>query len=1019
MLTREWRRRLENWRNELRNRFYTKLGGLGLEGFVTLDRLSPEEAQTRTFRPMPPGTRWGAKWEYGWFRGRLVLPEEAAGRRVVLRLDVGADALVFVNGRAAGGMDRQHPELVLSRAAAAGERYEILLEAYAGHGPTPCSVGPTPPGRVVVPEPPATQREVSESSFGVWEEELYQLWLDVETLLQVRDGLDQNSLRVAEIDAGLRDFTIVLDLELPHEAMLETARAARARLEPLLACRNGSTAPELFAFGHGHIDVAWLWPLQESDRKAARTLSTQLALMEEYPEHRFLQSQAYLWQTVKTHYPELYERLRAAVRERRMVADGGMWVEADTNIPAGESLIRQILHGKRFFKEELGTESELLWLPDCFGYSAALPQIMRGCGLKYFSTAKIFWNYHGGDPFPLNTFWWVGLDGSEVLVHLCNDYNSHTSPASAIQRWNERVQKDGISTRLFPFGFGDGGGGPMRDHLEFARRERDLEGVPKVRLAAPIEFFRDLERRGPPDARYVGELYYQAHRGVHTSQARMKRLCRRAELALREAELWGAAARSLAGLEYPAAEMDRTWKKLLTNQFHDILPGSSIRRVYEEAEASLESVVASARAVAEASARRLAPSGGGLAVFNSLSWPRTELVGLPAGATGAVDASGRPLPVQVVEGRAFAEVALPACGWTTVRVASGGRIAGGASASGRTLENEHLRVELDEKGEIASLYDKDASRELAASPMNSLRMYKDVPSEFDAWDVDSMYELAPVELPTAASVELVAAGPLAAILRVKRALGSSSMTQDVVLRRGSRRVEFRTVVEWRESHKLLKACFPTDIRCEDAIHEIQFGHVRRPNHRSRPFDADRFEVVNHRWTAVAEENRGLAVLNDCKYGVNVLGGSINLTLLRAPLAPDMLADRGRHEFAYALYAWNGPFASSGVVREAYELNCPVLAVEGSGGEKSLFSVDAENVVLETVKPVEDRSRDVVVRLYESMRSATRCAVSTALPFSSVWEADMLENARRELRAEGGRIALEFRPFEIKTLRFVP
>ncbi|MCD6289876.1 MAG: alpha-mannosidase, partial [Anaerolineae bacterium] len=955
-LTPEWTHRIEAWKEELPKHVYRPLGTVEMAGFTTLEQLSPQEALQRDFQPMPPGTKWGAKWEYGWFKGGLVLPEEAEGKRIALRVDVGGEGLVFVNGVAVGSRDRWHTEVTLTTSGVPGTRYDILVESYAGHGPRVSHAGPTPPDRETVPEPGPTQVTVGQTTFGIWEEEVYQLMIDVETLYRLRNSLDPESLRVAEIDQGLKDFTLIVDFELPREEMMATIREARERLRPLLECVNGSTMPIMFACGHAHLDVAWLWPLAETERKEARTLANQLALFQEYPDYKYVQSQPHLYQMVKRRYPDLYERLKQAVAAGNIIPEGGMWVEADTNIPSGESLIRQFLHGKRFFREEFGVESELLWMPDVFGYSAALPQIMRGCGIKYFASAKIFWNYNGGEPFPYNTFIWEGIDGSEVLAHLYKNYNSHTVPDLVIQHWKDRVQKDGISTRLMPFGWGDGGGGPDRNHLEFIRRERDLEGVPRVRLTSPIEFFKDQEKRGIPDARYVGELYFQAHRGTYTSQARIKRGNRKSELALREAEMWGVAARVLAGYAFPTQEIEDAWRSVLLNQFHDILPGSSIHRVYEEAEAAHRSVIETAERVANAAASQITREAQAMAIFNSLSWGRKALVTLPDGSRGAVGPSGEALPVQAVGDKVVVEVQVPSCGWTTLQLVDEGAeglVEGGVTATDRVLENDLLRVEFNDRGEIVSILDKEAERELAAGVCNQFRMYKDVPSRFDAWDIDSMYERTPVELDEPASIEVVTAGPLVATLRITRRLHQSQMTQEVTLRRDSRRVDFHTVIDWQERHKLLKVAFPVDFHADEAIHEIQFGHIRRPTHRSRPFDADRFEVVNHKWTALAEENRGFAVLNDCKYGVNVSGNSINLTLLKSALAPDMTADRGRQEFTYAFYAWNGSFAESGIVREAYELNVPVRTAPGAAGEQSLFSVDAPNVIVETVKPAGD------------------------------------------------------------------
>jgi alpha-mannosidase len=1031
MLTKEWKRRVDNWRQELPNHVYRPLGALPVNGFLAYEQLTVEEASQCAFEPMPVGTKWGAKWEYGWFKGQVVLPEAAAGKRIVLQVDVGAESAVYVDGVAVGAASpppnwlRRHQaallyrEILLSASGVPGARYEIMVEGYAGHGPRKSYAGPTPQGRQSVPEPPPTQAAIGQSSFGVWQEDVYQLAIDVETLYEVRENLDPDSLRVMEIDAGLRDFTTLVDFELPNEDLLETVRACRERLKPLLECVNGSTAPTMYAFGHAHIDVAWLWPLAETERKCVRTFASQLALMEQYPEFKFLQSQPHLYWMVKTHYPKLYERIVKAVRSGQFLAEGGMWVEADTNISGGESLIRQFIHGRRFFADEFGVDCELMWLPDVFGYSGAMPQIMKGCRIKYFSTQKIFWAYNSDVTFPLNTFWWEGIDGSQILVHLHNDYNSRTNPASVIERWKERVQKDGFSTRLLPFGWGDGGGGPTRNHLEFLRRQVNLEGVPKVVIASPLDYFKDQERK-PVLHRYVGELYFQAHRGTYTSQAKTKLGNRRSEFVLREAEMWSVAA-APRGYAFPAERMDATWKLVLLNQFHDIIPGSSIQRVYEEAEADYARVLAMAKDVIAQATAALTADGDALTAFNSLSWQRTVLVALPDGWRGAQDENGL-LATQTIDGTVHVEVTVPPCGWTTIRPADPLDVRSNdlsRFAMPMLLENELIRVELDELGQVTSLHDKEAGRELAAGACNSLRMYKDVPTNWDAWDLDSMYEDTPVALDGPATVTVLDSGPLVARVQVRRTLNQSEMTQTISLRRGSRRVDFHTVIDWRESHKLLKVNFPVNVYNTEALHEIQFGHIARPTHKSRPFDADRFEVCNHKWTALTEGNRGVAVLNDCKYGVNVDGNSINLTLLKSALAPDMNADKGRQEFTYALYAWNGPFFDSGVVQEGYDLNVETVTAAGDGGQGSLFSVDAPNVLIETVKPAEDGSGDVIVRLYESMRTATRCTLSLSkgLPVSKVTQTNMLEEVEAELELHEGKLPLEFRPFEVKTVRF--
>ena len=1028
-LSMEWTRRIEHWRKAMPGLFFRPLAEVRFEGYETREALDAAAAARGRFRPMPPGTRWGPKWTYAWFRADVAIPKSAAGERVVLRPNLGrGEMAVYVDGVNAGGVDGKHREITLARKARGGERFRVLIEAYAGHGRTPCGGGPAPDGIETVPEPPRRQAEVGVSEIGLFEEGLFQLWMDAETLWRLREAMaDKESLRVAAIDDGLKAMTLAVDLELPRAEMLESVRAGRRLLRPLLAARNGSTPAAMHCFGHSHIDVAWLWPLRETESKCARTFGTQLALMAEYPEFRFLQSQTHLYDMVRRRDPRLYARIRDAVRRGQWIADGGMWVEPDTNLAGGESLIRQFLHGKRFFREQFGVESELMWLPDVFGYSAALPQIMAGCGIRHFSTQKIFWTYNGGDPFPHNLFWWEGLDGTRVLACIHNDYNSEVSPRHVIERWNERVQKDTTHpVRLMPFGWGDGGGGPTREHLEYLRRLRDLEGCPRCRIAAPADYFRSVDTRALPV--YVGELYFQAHRGTYTTQSRTKQGNRRCELALREAELWGAAARALAGFRWPRREAEGWWRQVLLNQFHDILPGSSIARVYEQAEQGFAEILAAAGACADAARGSLAKRDAtSLTVFNSLSWPREARVELPRGAKAAFAADGAPLPCQRSGGRTWALVpAVPSCGWMTIRTAAaaGARAAAtapapaAAIAADDTLENEFLRVRVNRAGEIVSVRDRETGGEWTAGPCNRFRLYKDVPSSFDAWDIDSMYRQQPVPIAPGARIERGAAGPLVASLVVTRAIGRSTLRQEIALPAGRRRIEFRTTIDWRERHKLLKVEFPVSVRAEDALHEVQFGHVRRPTHASRPYDAQRFEVCQHKWTALAEEARGAALLNDGKYGINVEGSSMNLTLLRSSLAPDMRADLGRHAFAYALYCWNGPFAESGVVREGYELNIPATTAPGDGGEGSLLAVDAPNVVVETVKPAEDGSGDVVVRLYESARTATACRVRANWPAARVVETDLLETRQRPLPARGGAVALRFRPFEIKTLRFV-
>jgi alpha-mannosidase len=1020
-LTPEWHTRVKQWIDTLKRQVYLPLERIDLEYAGTIEHLRPDQAESLAFEKIEPGSRWGKPWQYTWFRASIIVPKEAAGKRLVVDLRTGGDSLIFVDGiaRDTVSQNRSNHLFTIQRTARAGSTHRLLVEAYRGHVTVPCGNGPIPPGEQVGETDEAFYYTLGTTTMGIWEEELYQLWIEATTLFELQARLDPHSLRALDIGEGLRDFTLLLDMEAPRQEMIEQASRARTRLRPLLECVNGSTVPTMYAFGHGHLDVAWLWPLAETKRKIARTLAAQLSLADEYHEHRFLQSQPQLYAYVQLQYPELYARLKKAVKRGTVIAEGATWVEPDTNIPSGESLIRQFMHGKRFFEEEFGVDCRLLWLPDAFGYSANLPQIMKGCGVDYFATAKLMWRYDGSAGFPRTTFWWEGIDGSRVAAQVTSDYTMELRPGCVIDSWKETVDKHGLRGKLLPFGWGDGGGGPTRDHLEYARREGNLEGVPAVRIASPVEYFDECVTESFPRQRYVGELYFLNHRGTYTSQAKLKRGNRKSEVALREAELWGVIAQQMFGVPFGYTVLDALWKKVLLNQFHDILPGSSITRVVREAESIHAVVLQTANALTRTALSVLVKDiPNALAVFNSLGFSRTVLVGLPESFYGARSESG-PLPVQRVEDTLFAEVSLPPCGWITLYDGEAVEADTVCRASTAGMENDLLVIDLDDRGEITSIIDKHSGRQLVAGPCNRFALYKDVPNYYDAWDILSNYELQPVATEESAEITVIAEGPLACELEIRRPLHHSHVRQRLLLRRGSRRIDFVTTVDWQERHKLLKVCFPVAIHAQEAVHEIQMGHLKRPNHRSRPYDADRFEVCNHRWTALCEEKRGCAVMNDCKYGVNVLDNSINLTLLRSPLLPDPNADRGLQEFTYSFYAWEGAFAGSRVVHEAADLNHPVLTQTGDAGERSLFSVDCETVIIETVKPAEDGSGDIVVRLYESARTSTRCRLTTSLEVRSVVACDMLEReSSGPLAMKDGSIDLEFRPFEIKTLRLI-
>ena len=1061
----EWRDRVDHWVRTLKEDFYEPLGEISWEASRTMEQLSPEEARELPFVPVQPGFVWGNTWEYCWFQGSVTLPAKAEGKRIVLNLAPDGESTLFVNGKSFGTYraswvsEKHHyvEDNVLTREGKAGERFDILMETYAGHyypeAPTGgCATGPVLEGLYQDPLEEGRRRTLGVCTFGIWDEDAYQLYMDVQTLLGLLEVVDLSSLRAAKIAEALEQFTLTVDFEQDREARQASYREASAQLRPVMEAVNGSTQPVFYAIGNAHLDLAWLWPMAETHRKTSRTFAAQLRLLEEYPEYKFLQSQPASYEMCRKYYPELFERIRDAIGKGQWIAEGAMWVEPDTNMASGEALIRQLVHGKRYYKDVLGTDSVILWLPDTFGYTAALPQILQGCGVRYLVTQKIFWSYNDGEPFPYHYFTWRGMDGSEITSFLPTSYTYRTDPKEINDVWKNRVQARDLDAFLLPFGYGDGGGGPARDYVEYALRQKDIEGGVKVKMAGPLEFFEDMEKLGGPKNTYVGELYFSAHRGTYSSQADIKKNNRKSELMLREMEMWACAA-SLRGWTYPIEQADGLWKTLLLHQFHDILPGSSIARVYVEANAAHEKLQAEAAGITADAAAALMEKKEGVTVFNSLSFDRKALITLPEEyADGAAKADGTAVPVQRTSEGVKALVSLPSCGAVSLYPKAGKMPAEESSETvaeaqgaflqktedGFVMENSLVRARINGQGEVTSFRLKTEnagegglSREYAAGPMNRLRLFKDVPRKFDAWDVDSNYICQEVQ--GAYDVELQPAEEgLEAVLKVTGKISQSTYTQYIRLAADSRRLEFETIVDWKELHRMLKTAFPVNVYAENGINEIQFGYLERPAHRSRPYDQERFEVCNHRYSAFCDGNSGAAVLNNCKYGISMNGNSLELTLLRASASPEMRADNKVHHFTYAFTAWEGSFMDSDVVRQGYELNVKPYVAAGSGQDFSLLSIDRGNIILDTMKPAEDGSGDLILRLYESKKAAVTARIQfspellgagSALnggedcaPDCHVYACDMLENVTEELPVTDGALVLSFHPFEIKTIR---
>ncbi|HEY0813689.1 MAG TPA: glycoside hydrolase family 38 C-terminal domain-containing protein [Pseudonocardia sp.] len=958
------------------------------------------DALAATYRPSEPGEVWGPAWGTSWFHITGAVPAEWAGATVEAIVDLGfaldrpgfsAEALVHrADGTAVKGLNPMNLWVRVADEAAGGEPVDLYVEAAAN--PNIAGVG-TPMGDVLTAGD-APLYQVRQVELAVFQREVWELANDVEVAWQLMHELSVGDPRRWNL---LRTLEHALDGTLSLADIPGTAAAARAVLAPALAAPAVTSAHLVSAVGHAHIDSAWLWPLRETVRKVARTASNVTALMDDHPEFVFAMSSAQQWAWMKEHRPLVWQRMVEKVEAGQLVPVGGMWVESDTNMPGGEALARQFVHGKRFFLEELGVETEDVWLPDSFGYSAALPQLVTLSASRWFLTQKISWSQF--NKFPHHTFWWEGLDGTRVFTHFppVDTYNSELSGAELGHLVRNFADKGAANRSLVPFGWGDGGGGPTREMLARAARLSDLEGSARVQIETPAAFFEKAHEDYPDAPVWVGELYLELHRGTYTSQAKNKQGNRRSEHLLYEAELWSATAAVRNGHSYPYEELDRIWKTVLLNQFHDILPGSAIAWVHRESRETYRQVAGQLEAIIAAAQKTLAgdPAPDAEVVFNAAPHPRA---GIAAGGAGLAEAAQS----------------------ATCTQADGG---------GYVLDNGVLRVELDARGLITSVLDLAAQREVIApgAAGNLLQIHPDLPAHWDAWDVDHTYRRRVTDL-----VEHDEFGPVdgaaengVAAVRVMRTFGRSTATQTISLAPGAARVDVDTEVDWHESETFLKAAFPLDVRADRSAAEIQFGYVHRAIDTNTSWEAAKFEICAHRYLQVAEPGYGVAVVNDSTYGHDVTrtvrpdGGTtttVRLSLLRAPRFPDPDTDQGAHRMRYALVPGADLAAAT---REGARINLPERRVPGDAVVAPLVSLDHDGVLVSAVKLADDGSGDVVVRVYEALGARGHARLQLGFDAATVTVTDLLERPLPDTAAElaDGGVDLTLRPFQIMTLRF--
>jgi len=1018
---------------------------IALESFYALE---DEEGAIGTRPPkkdsvheMKIGETWKGRDRYLWLSREVEIPKEWAGRTVLGRFDFGEtggggndgfESLLYWNGAPYQGVDSNHQEVFLpGEAAGTTGRLDFRLwSGLEGGG-----------------KPRELTHALKRADLCWLDEQADDLFYTGTAVLETVKVLKNDHPDRAALLKALDRAFLLIDWSNPgSEAYYASVYEAREKLQAELAKFDKTSPVTVTAIGHTHIDVAWLWRLKHTREKAARSFSTVLRLMEKFPDYVFLQTQPQLYAYIKNDYPEIYEQIRQRIKEGRWEIGGGMWLEADCNLPSGESLVRQFLFGTRFMREEFGVESKYLWLPDVFGYSWALPQILRKSGIETFMTTKISWNQY--NRMPHDTLYWRGIDGSEVLTHFITTpddwedgnsffytYNGLMSPQTVKGSWDGYQNKEMNKNLLLSYGYGDGGGGVNREMLEMRRRVDQMPGLPNVKTGRADDYFNNLQKTVKETDSYVhtwdGELYLEYHRGTYTSQAYNKKMNRKLELLYRETEWLSSLAASLKGdwSAYRQSQLNDGWTIILRNQFHDIIPGSSIAEVYEDSREEYAEAKGIAEQAWNEAAGEVGKAGqeGDLTVYNSSSWASSELLEVsgdqaPAADSVWTDLDGRRLNAQYADGRWMVETPeIPSLGMTGVRYAA---VDAADSSSvedapfvlnGSQLKTPHYEIEWNEAGQLTRIYDTDHDRNVLArdSRGNVLQVFEDKPNLFDAWDIDIFYQEKMREITDLVSVELKETGPLAAVVEFKWRYAQSVVTQRMMVYAGSRRIDFRTHIDWRERQQLLKVAFPVDVRSTEATYDIQFGNVKRPTHWNTSWDWARFETVGHQWADLSERGYGVSLLNDCKYGYDIKDNVMRLSLLKSAIYPDPEADMGEHDFVYSLYPHAGDWYAGGTAQEAWALNNPLSVSAGAPARKdfSMIRLSAPNVMVDAVKKAEDGDW-FVLRVHEYAGIRCQVELGSDFPIRSIQECDLMERPIGE--PESSDSVFDLKPYEIKT-----
>ncbi|MBB5514166.1 alpha-mannosidase [Rubricella aquisinus] len=967
----------------------------------------PLGADASGWEVIPWDSYWGGQNLNYLMVSEITIPRGWTSGKIALHLPMGEagdifthpESLLYIDGVPYASADRYHHTIYLPQDLADGHPHRIELHGWTGLSGWPPD--PTDQSKLFMKPCAVVSIDLATRDF------LSRAEVALDVARKLSDDRPEKHRILNALDAAF----LQLDTRDPlGDAFYRSIPRAAEALEVGLARAGQPMDVTLHAIGHAHMDIAYLWPISQIRRKNARTYSNVLRLMERFPDYTFSHSQPQLYDYTAQDYPEIFDGIRARVAEGRWEVMGGMWVECDTNIPGGEALVRQLLLGRRYFRDTFGeVETPVLWLPDTFGLSWCLPQLIKQAGLKWMLTNKASWNQY--NQIPASTTMWQGIDGTEVLTHSLTtprsvqhlpfptNYKSDLSGEEVIGTWQSSTVKERISDLPICYGYGDGGGGPTGQLIRRAEAWQGMPGVPKLEFSTVRAFFEAIEGEAPHLATWADEMYLEGHRGVLTSQGWIKRANRKAEIAAHDAEFLAAR----AGGAVARDALTEAWKLICLNQFHDILPGTSITEVFDDARKDYARI--------DALLAEVHPLNGGTALANTIPFAKTRTVTLPHDTMvdGVTQNAEDGILIQQTLPPYSVSDPAPETPQAGLSIAQ--------DATGTVMENALIRLEFSADADLIRIYDKTAQREVLkpGEAGNRLQVFEDRPISWDAWDIDAFFEDRGEVITGLTRCEIVESGPLRVALRIERSYRNSRVAQVIRLTPHSKRIDFVTEVDWHETHLLLKVAFPVQVFSPNATYEIQWGSIERPTHRNTLWDYAKFEVPAHRWADLSEEGYGVALLNDCKYGYDIREDVMRLSLIKSATMPDPVADQGRHVFTYALLPHEGCWRGD-VLAEAYELNMPPRLIGGTGDGRALVAALEPNVVVETVKPAEDGD-GLIVRLFEAHRRRGPVTIRFADAPRSVQPVNLLEeDAGAPLPSDGPDVTLPLTPFQIVSLR---